>query len=218
VPANVAGKWRFLPSGWAPTTDGQLGGGVDRITSCIFQPDAYGGYGKPYEPGRTPGPILEAACWVHARRPLFVTADLADNARRKGSGQEAGRDLAAGAGIVRRIDALFETERTINGQGAERRKAVRRNSVRRWSPTWKPGCVSNAPSSHVATTRQGDGLHAQALELISLSWPLRGHHRMLTVPPTIGGQLLHWWRFPAGFSVHPFPACARPGIAALGTE
>jgi transposase len=45
----------------------------------IFQADAYSGYGKFYEPGRTPGPILEAACWVHARRPFFVMADLAEN-------------------------------------------------------------------------------------------------------------------------------------------
>src|ERR1700674_4071781 len=35
----------------------------------IFQADAYEGYGKLYEGGRRPGPILEAACWVHARRP-----------------------------------------------------------------------------------------------------------------------------------------------------
>jgi hypothetical protein len=49
--------------------------------------DAYGGYGKLYEPGRTPGPIFEAACWVHARRPFFVMADLAENARRKAQGK-----------------------------------------------------------------------------------------------------------------------------------
>ncbi len=34
--------------------------------SGILQADAYGGYGKLYEPSRTPGPILEAACWAHA--------------------------------------------------------------------------------------------------------------------------------------------------------
>ncbi|GLR95719.1 hypothetical protein ACVIU7_007676 [Bradyrhizobium liaoningense] len=42
----------------------------------IFQADAYSGYGKLYEPGRAPRPILEAGCWVHARRPFFVMADL----------------------------------------------------------------------------------------------------------------------------------------------
>jgi hypothetical protein len=34
----------------------------------IFQADAYSGYNKLYEPDRMPGPILEGACWIHARR------------------------------------------------------------------------------------------------------------------------------------------------------
>src|SRR3977135_3735172 len=53
----------------------------------IFQADAYSGYNKLYEPDRKPAPILEAACWVHARRPFFVMADLAENARRKAQGK-----------------------------------------------------------------------------------------------------------------------------------
>ena len=44
--------------------------------------DAYGRYGKLYGPGRSPGQILEVARWVHARRPFFVMADLADPADR----------------------------------------------------------------------------------------------------------------------------------------
>jgi hypothetical protein len=56
--------------------------------SGIFQADAYSGYGKFYGPGRNAGPILEAACWVHARRPFFVMADLAENARRKAQGKK----------------------------------------------------------------------------------------------------------------------------------
>src|SRR6202522_4677576 len=54
----------------------------------ILQADAYGGYRKLYESGRAPGPILGAACWVHARRPFFVMADLAENARRKAEGKK----------------------------------------------------------------------------------------------------------------------------------
>ena len=50
--------------------------------SGILQADAYGGYGKLYKPGRKPGPILEAACWAHARRKFFVLADVAGSARR----------------------------------------------------------------------------------------------------------------------------------------
>jgi transposase len=91
----------------------------------ILQADAYGGYGKLYEPGHAPGPILEAACWVHARRPFFVMADLAENARRKAQGEKPLVISPLALEAVRRIDALFEIERTINGQSAERRKAVR---------------------------------------------------------------------------------------------
>lgn len=40
-----------------------------------MQADSYAGFNKLYEPGRKPGPILEAACWAHARRKLFELAD-----------------------------------------------------------------------------------------------------------------------------------------------
>jgi len=120
----------------------------------IFQADAYSGYGKLYEPGRSPGPIFEAACWVHARRPFFVMADLAENARRKAQGKKPAVISPLALEAVRRIDALFDIERTINGQSAERRKAVRQELrlARRSSPIWRPGCESNAPSSRAETT------------------------------------------------------------------
>jgi len=47
--------------------------------SGIFQADAYGGYNKLYELTRSPGPIIEAACWSHARRKFFELADIARN-------------------------------------------------------------------------------------------------------------------------------------------
>src|ERR1700690_2551324 len=91
----------------------------------ILQADTYGGYRKLYESGRAPGPILEAACWVHARRPFFVMADLAENARRKAEGKKPAMISPLALEAVRRIDALFEIERAINGQSPEKRKAVR---------------------------------------------------------------------------------------------
>ena len=91
----------------------------------ILQADAFGGYNKLYEPDRQPGPILEAACWSHARRPFFVMADLAENARRKAQGKTTAVISPLALEAVRRIDALFDIERTINGQSAERRRAVR---------------------------------------------------------------------------------------------
>ena len=91
----------------------------------ILQADAFDGYGKLYEAGRTPGPIKEAACWVHARRPFFAMADLEENARRKAASKNEIVISAMAIEIVRRIDAPFEIERSINGQNAEQRQAVR---------------------------------------------------------------------------------------------
>jgi len=94
----------------------------------LFQADAYGGYGKLYEADRKPGPILEAACWAHARRPFFVLADLAQNARRMAAGRPFAVMSPIALEAVRRIDALFDIERGINGQSAEQRRAARQMS------------------------------------------------------------------------------------------
>ena len=91
----------------------------------ILQADAYGGYSQLYEPDRKPEPILEAACWAHARRPFFAMADLAENARRKAQGKTPGVISPLALEAVRRIDALFDIERSINGQSAEQRRSVR---------------------------------------------------------------------------------------------
>jgi transposase len=90
----------------------------------ILQADAFAGYNKLYEAGRKPGPLIEAACWVHARRPFFVMADIAANARRRAQGKIAVISPLA-LEMVRRIDALFKIERSVNGQSAERRRVVR---------------------------------------------------------------------------------------------
>ena len=92
---------------------------------AILQADAFGGYARLYEPQRPAGPIQEAACWVHARRPFFAMADLEQNARRKAAGKKEIVISPIAVEVVRRIDALFEIERTINGQSAEQRRAVR---------------------------------------------------------------------------------------------
>jgi hypothetical protein len=96
----------------------------------ILQADAYDGYNKLYVPGRSPGLILEAACWVHARRPFFAMADIEENARRKAAGKKEIALSPIAIEIVRRIDALFEIERSINGKCAEGRLAERRTQSR----------------------------------------------------------------------------------------
>jgi len=91
----------------------------------ILQADAYGGYNKLYEVDRKPGPITEAPCWVHARRPFFVLADVEANARRKTQGRPASVMSPLAIEAVRRIDRLFDIERSINGQSVERRRRAR---------------------------------------------------------------------------------------------
>jgi len=77
----------------------------------ILQADAYAGFNRLYEPQRKPGPILEAACWAHARRKLFEIAAVSQ------------APIATEA--VRRMDELFKIEREINGQPAAQRLTVR---------------------------------------------------------------------------------------------
>jgi transposase len=86
----------------------------------ILQADAYAGFAGLYVPARAGGPVTEALCWAHARRPFFALADLA----RPG---KPPAPLAVEA--VRQIDALFAHERVIHGQPAEQRLAYRREHV-----------------------------------------------------------------------------------------
>jgi transposase len=91
----------------------------------LFQADAFDGYRQFYLPGRMPGPILEAGRWVHARRPFFAMADLDEHARRPAAGRTVMALSPIAIEVVRRIDALFEIERAINGRSADERRVVR---------------------------------------------------------------------------------------------
>jgi transposase len=53
-------------------------------------------------------------------------ADFNENARRKTAGKKEIPLSPIAIEVVRRIDALFDIERSINGQSAEQRRAVRR--------------------------------------------------------------------------------------------
>src|SRR4051794_21505662 len=87
------------------------------------------GDNKLYQADRKPGPIVEATCWAHARRPFFVLADLAANARRKAHGKPASVISPLALEAVRRMDAIFAIEREINGHSAAERVAVRRARI-----------------------------------------------------------------------------------------
>jgi transposase len=90
----------------------------------ILQADAYNGYNELYDASRMQGPIVSALCWAHARRQFFELADIAANARRGKKNAAAISPIALEA--VKRIDALFDIERGINGKSIEERRRVRK--------------------------------------------------------------------------------------------
>ena len=89
----------------------------------LLQADAYAGFNPLYAPGRVPGPVTECLCWSHGRRKFYELADIAGS-KRRGKGVAPISPIALEA--VKRIDALFDIEREVNGESAERRLAVRR--------------------------------------------------------------------------------------------
>ncbi|WP_407114618.1 IS66 family transposase [Bradyrhizobium sp. LMG 9283] len=87
----------------------------------ILQADCYGGFEPLFDPKRKAMPITPAFCLAHARRGFFELADI-EKVAREGKGKPVS-PIALEA--VRRLDALFEIERAINGRSADERRAVR---------------------------------------------------------------------------------------------
>src|SRR5205807_5373719 len=77
----------------------------------LMQADAYAGFNRLYDTRRPQGPIVEAACWAHARRKFFDLARISK------------APIAIEA--VARIDALFAIEREINGLTPQHRQHAR---------------------------------------------------------------------------------------------
>lgn len=93
----------------------------------VLQADAYGGYNDLYREGREPAPVTSALCWAHARRKFFVLADIAGNVRK---GKPAHDISPVALEAVKRIDALFDIEREINGLSAAARLKTRQRLSR----------------------------------------------------------------------------------------
>jgi len=89
----------------------------------ILQADAYAGFNTVYKPDRPGGAITEAFCWSHARRNFFKLADL------KTLGKKAALISPRALEGVKKFDAIFAVERSINGSSPEKRLAVRRERV-----------------------------------------------------------------------------------------
>jgi transposase len=96
---------------YSPDRSGEHAAGFLGGFTGILQADAFSGFGRLYEAGRKPGPMIEAACWAHGRRKFFELAEL--------------RKAPLAIEAVKRIDAILAIEREINGLAAEARAAVR---------------------------------------------------------------------------------------------
>ena len=153
----------------------------------ILQADAYDGYNKLYLADRKPGPILEAACWAHARRQFFAMADIEENARRKAVGKKRDSALAdrhRGGAPHRRAVCDRAVDQRQEPRGAARRPARRKPAPGRRSQ----GLYARAGGEAVARARprEGDPVYAQAL-----AWPSRcssttGASACRTMPPSAG--------------------------------
>jgi transposase len=124
----------------------------------VLQADAYAGFNRLYEAGRRPAPLIEAACWAHARRKFFVLADITAKARGK---LPVVAPLALEA--VKRIDAIFDIEREINGQSADERLAVRHARLMPLVSDLETWADRTRQALPPCRSCQSDGLHAQAL-------------------------------------------------------
>jgi transposase len=88
----------------------------------LLQADCYNGFNPLFDPAKKQTPITAAFCFAHARRKFFELVDVS-RSRRRGRNARPVSPIALEA--VRRIDALFDIERGINGRSATERLAVR---------------------------------------------------------------------------------------------
>src|SRR5205807_5596778 len=106
---------------------------------------------------------------------------LAENARRKAQGQTPGVISPLAMEAVRRIDALFEIERSINGQSAEQRRVVRQEL----SAPLVADLESWMRGQRAKLSRGNDV--AKAMDYLLKRWPAfiryRTGHRRAGLPP-----------------------------------
>ena len=117
----------------------------------ILQADAYAGFNDLYSEARKPDPVTQALCWAHGRRNFFKLAELAK------------APLAIEA--VRRIDAIFDIERSINGLPIEQRHAARQEQI---------GALVDDLESWMRSTRSKMSRHAdvaKAVDYMLKRWP-----------------------------------------------
>ena len=99
--------------------------------------------------------VEDESCWAHGRRKFYELADIAASKRR---GKSATPIAPLALEAVKRIDALFDIEREINGEPAERRLALRRErsaplvaELEAWMRTERTGLSRHAPVAKAIT-------------------------------------------------------------------
>lgn len=134
----------------------------------VLQADAYGGYNDLYRADRDAGPVTSALCWAHARQKFVELADIAGYVRK---GKPAHQISPVALEAVKRIDAIFDIEREINGFDADARLAARQdlsrplvNSLHDWllaerAKLSRHNKVAKAIQLHVRERRPLAGLH-----------------------------------------------------------
>jgi hypothetical protein len=110
-PAPPAVLYRYTPDRKAERCRAHLAGFKGHLHA-----DGYAGFAELYKSVEGgPADVTEAACWAHVRRGFFDVA--------KSNGSAIAQEALA------RIGALFDIERTIAGESAERRQRVRRTEA-----------------------------------------------------------------------------------------
>jgi len=122
--------------------------------SGILQADAYDGYGKLYQADRKPRRFgrRRVGCMRGVRSSPWPTL-------RRMPAQGAGKKKLRCRHrdrVVRRIDALFEIERAINGKSAAERVETRQKQSRPLSRISMPICVNRSSAFARARSGQGD--------------------------------------------------------------
>ncbi len=159
--------------------------GISPAMRGILQADAYGGYNRLYDAGAQPGPVSRRRCAGRMRGASSSCWPTSPRAPRKAQGKTAAVISPLALEAVSRIDALFDIERAING--ARRRTAPRRPPGAQRAAGRRAGSLDARGARQAvapAPSRQGHGLHAEALGRASPASSTTAGSASPTTPPS----------------------------------
>jgi transposase len=116
----------------------------------ILQADAYDGYNRLYQAGRSPGTILEAACWVHARSSPWPTSRKTLDAK-----PQAGKRSRCHPSRSRSCSVSMRCSRSSDPSMAKAPRSAwppGRYRAGHWSRIFMPICVRSSLRSLAGTT------------------------------------------------------------------